>query len=320
MRAGVDAAKDQAQYISLMTPAHRMCRRAHRAPPLKGIVAAALLLLAGCRVDPGQCSLAQDRLCVQVNLAAGLALPDALQITGRTDGGQRVQQQVQDGVAQALSQRARYVFEIDLAPVSGAAQISVDVVAHQASQAYAQGGAAWHKGDPQPLVVTLSPLVSARDMAGGQDAGQDGGPRCDPAQCAGCCQGATCVSPALFPNCGRPGTACATCDGRSDRCDASGLCSCGGFAACDVGQRCQGAVCTCDGKSCPNGCCLNNRCTNPVFPTCGSSGSGGAACATCDKRSDRCYLGDMGLGVCSCGSKGRPCPSPGDSCSFGECV
>jgi hypothetical protein len=139
------------------------------------------------------------------------------------------------------------------------------------------------------------------------DAGADAG-------CTGCLQAGKCVQRA-FPTCGAPGESCESCSDKSDRCGANGRCACGNVAPCAAGQRCKDGSCVCDPASCPNGCCHNNACVVPAYPTCGPTG--GLACEVCDDKSDRCRPSD---GKCSCGNTRGPCRSAGDKCSFGDCI
>lgn len=71
-----------------------------------------------------------------------------------------------------------------------------------------------------------------------------------------------------------------------------------------------GTGCSCPGKL---GCCLGNTCvTTPDVNNCGQ---GGALCAACDARSDRCAAD----GHCVCGDTGAPC-AQGLACNNGECT
>lgn len=164
-----------------------------------------------------------------------------------------------------------------------------------------------------------APHVADLSAVAGEDGG-DGGAAADLGPCAaarcpgGCCNGGRCEEAPVFPRCGRSGNTCVVCDNRADRCDARGGCSCGGIdPACAAGQRCQNARCLCGPASCPSGCCKDDRCTQPAFPTC--QGDDGGVCEVCDNKADRCFNGR-----CSCGGRGFPCRTPGDVCSFGDCI
>lgn len=136
---------------------------------------------------------------------------------------------------------------------------------------------------------------------------------CGPPRCAGCCAAGACVTAPTFPRCGSGGGACNDCATAGDRCDANGGCSCGSFAACAPGQRCQGGTCVCDATSCPSGCCRNNQCLEMIFPLCGS---GGVTCVSCDSTlTDRCSNNQ-----CICGASGRACrKESSEICENGRC-
>src|SRR5688572_10370101 len=84
-----------------------------------------LLGLLGCREELGRCSNDESRLCVQAELAAGLADPDELLLRAVTDTGQRIEDAALPGVPAAFAARRYYVVEIDLSKAAMASRISI---------------------------------------------------------------------------------------------------------------------------------------------------------------------------------------------------
>lgn len=132
---------------------------------------------------------------------------------------------------------------------------------------------------------------------------------CDGSNCTGCCDGDVCRTSALDA-CGTHGLGCTACDAdKADNCTA-GNCRCGAGPTCQAGQRCLGGACTCDGSSCPNGCCNGDSCTPSTFESCGSDG---LACSACSPASaDNCTDGRCGCGL-------GPACGGGQRCIGGQC-
>jgi hypothetical protein len=103
----------------------------------------------------------------------------------------------------------------------------------------------------------------------------------DATGCTGCCQGGRCVAPPTANACGSGGAACVRCSGRTDTCDSSASCTCGGTGGpCAAGQLCQGGACVCNGASCPSGCCDgNDQCQGGTMNN--QCGMGGTPCQMC---------------------------------------
>ncbi len=117
-----------------------------------------------------------------------------------------------------------------------------------------------------------------------------GGPACGPGNCAGCCQGNTCVTGNDPAACGTAGQACKDCG-------AAGTCGAGGV--------CQNPACS--AANCP-GCCSGDRCLAGF--TNRSCGSGGAACADCFATSTTCNT----LAVPRACGVPVTCPAPYGTC------
>lgn len=169
---------------------------------------------------------------------------------------------------------------------------------------------------------------------------------CSAANCAGCCEGDTCVKVIGVAACGTGGESCRVCQA-GQRCGAgaclcdsascSGCCSgnvcitpgtpqmCGqsgrACMACAAGQACTNGDCTCDGgpcgsgscTSCPTGCCGGGSCQASTVAGCGVMGTACSDCRT--SLSDTCNA----AGVCVCGTAAGPC-APNKHCVGGRCI
>ncbi len=160
-----------------------------------------------------------------------------------------------------------------------------------------------------------APDLAAPDLAAPPDLAH---PIADLATCKaacpnGCCDDkGGCNAPSLLA-CGRAGEACMRCDpAAADNCK-DGLCRCGLLEACSGGTRCVGGKCTCDGTSCPNGCCdANGRCQMLDVQHCTLQPGGG--CKVCDANADTCQFGTG----CTCGN--RPPCAGGQRCDKAACL
>lgn len=109
---------------------------------------------------------------------------------------------------------------------------------------------------------------------------------CDPATCAGCCDGAQCLPGNLATSCGVNGATCTACHpDRADGCGPQG-CQCGSSAACTPGSRCESGTCVCDAQTC-GGCCDGAVCHPGTSK--GACGANGAACVSC-KGNRQCQM------------------------------
>lgn len=135
---------------------------------------------------------------------------------------------------------------------------------------------------------------------------------CSDESCAGCCSDARCERRS-FELCGVDGATCVACHSMvANTCTPEGECKCGANDPCLQGQRCISGACSCDGISCPDGCCAFGQCVTPLLRACGTRGG---ACESCDEEmADRC----RDDGTCSCG--GAPPCRAGQRCIDAACV
>lgn len=105
---------------------------------------------------------------------------------------------------------------------------------------------------------------------------------CDATSCAGgCCVGPLCL-PYASQNVGACGTGGQTCQG------------CTGVATCTMGQCVS--MGTCNGTTCPNGCCSGNLCVPYASQSAATCGTGGAVCGACPA-GNACVSGVCGTGT-----------------------
>jgi hypothetical protein len=99
---------------------------------------------------------------------------------------------------------------------------------------------------------------------------------CGGANCAGCCDGTTCVpvGQQTVGQCGSDGVAC---------------------VACAADQACVSGVCTCTAANCPSGCCAGGICESGT--TRAFCGAGGEACAACGE--DEVCIGGACVPACN---------------------
>jgi hypothetical protein len=142
--------------------------------------------------------------------------------------------------------------------------------------------------------------------AGGVCAGS--GPKCGPADCAGCCDSSgVCEDPAMIYACGTNGVACAFCL---------------------PGEACESGTCematSCGPLSC-SGCCQDGMCLTGVDDE--ACGAAGAACAPCDVgNNEGCQVIDAKSGGycattakgCGIGNCGTGCCDVYDNCQPGD--
>ncbi len=141
-------------------------------------------------------------------------------------------------------------------------------------------------GVPSVCVSGCDPACSE-----GQRCDPDRVCRCDPATCAGCCDGDACVAGDTAGSCGTMGENC---------------------QACVSGDMCRAGECSsCSLDSC-GGCCAGASCVDALeFPNCGVSAAGD--CVSCDvATADGCAAG-----ACSCG--GGPSCGASETCVDGAC-
>jgi hypothetical protein len=98
-------------------------------------------------------------------------------------------------------------------------------------------------------------------------------PACGPRNCAGCCQGPSCLTGDVAFACGQNGAQCEACNAQT-----------GGFSCfanpSGVGGHCgRPSTAPCDGNSCPTGCCINGICAQGSQDI--ACGSGGGSCVDC---------------------------------------
>ncbi|MFO0597973.1 MAG: hypothetical protein U0228_21910 [Myxococcaceae bacterium] len=125
---------------------------------------------------------------------------------------------------------------------------------------------------------------------------------------SGCCSGSTCQPPSAT-SCGVAGSVCQSCGLTGDAC-TGGQCSCGGGAACALGQRCVNGRCACDATSCAEGCCTpTGVCLRPNQQNGSQCGVGGLACQGCDVPPDA---------TCNTSTERKAYRAPG-SCIAGFC-
>ncbi len=92
---------------------------------------------------------------------------------------------------------------------------------------------------------------------------EDGGARCEPMTCSGCCDGDRCLSGESLAACGHGGATCEVCP-LGATCQATG---------------CEGGAVACGPANC-DGCCMGDVCVDGgQVAACGSSGGG---CTTCE--------------------------------------
>jgi len=139
-----------------------------------------------------------------------------------------------------------------------------------------------------------------------------GTPTCGPANCAGCCQGTTCVVGSDATACGNAGQACTNCTSTGRICGGD--------------RTCQTPV-TCSPANCP-GCCVGNACIVATTPA--ACGKGGEACRACGAN-ESCNTGTcvpapacsaancagccIGTDVCAVGAQNTACGVGGAQCT-----
>lgn len=119
-----------------------------------------------------------------------------------------------------------------------------------------------------------------------------GAPTCGPANCAGCCDGNTCVPGTAPATCGAGGQACRDC----------------GAGTCNPGGTCSSPACS--AANCP-GCCQGDRCLAGF--TNRACGSAGAACGDCTAAGTTCNT----LAVPRVCGGAATCPAPYAACPPG---
>src|SRR5687768_15549043 len=100
---------------------------------------ALLLLLGGCREQPGECSGDAGRLCVRVTLGSGVGAPERVRVEAITD--ETPERKVTEDVpaAEPFRARGRLVVEIDLAKATGAREVIVNLTGFQGGTATSFG-------------------------------------------------------------------------------------------------------------------------------------------------------------------------------------
>lgn len=136
---------------------------------MKPLAASLLLLcslsLLACREEPGACSGADRRLCIQAELGAGVTAPDALTLRATTDGAEMLPDAELPGVAAAFAARRRYVVEIDVTRLSDGARVNVLLTARSGGAVVAAGtGSVLPRDRGRPLLITLNGVGADSDL------------------------------------------------------------------------------------------------------------------------------------------------------------